>query len=396
MKIIAKILVVQQFVFQLAAFGIENPTKFPNSDELVKLLPVATINKGEKTRIISVMKNALQGKELNICAIGGSITAGANASDFKKTSYLPLVYNWWVNKFPKAKFNYVNAGIGATTSIFGVHRAERDLLKFNPDFTMVDFTVNDNGIRKECAESYEGLIRKIFINRPQSAIVSIAMVNKKMENVEDVHVTICKQYEIPMLSVKQVIEPMLKSGRISWSDWSNDDIHPIDNGHTLIAGLIINYLEECYKEATTSTKRIKIDKIKKPLTKNGFENSSVFDAANLTPTDLGNWTSMQEKGYWLNSWAASSEGKSMLLNIKCKSLIVGYRKNVTPTNGKLIIKVDGIQSKEINPNFPNGWGAFIANETLFKDEKAKEHSVEFIYSGKDGEPIYIKNLLIAK
>lgn len=395
MNKITKFLILLEVLFQFSAFAAEITTKFPDKTELVSLLPTATINEGDKSRIISVMKRALDGKELTIAAIGGSITAGANATNFKKTSYSPLVYDWWVSKFPKAKFNYVNAGIGATSSIYGVHRAERDLLKFNPDFTMVDFSVNDYGIRKECAESYEGLFRKILINRPQSAILSIAMVNKNMENVEDVHVTICKQYEIPMLSVKQVIEPMIKSGRLVWADWSRDDVHPNDNGHALIAGLIINYLEECYIEAVSSTKPIKIRKIKKPLTQNGYENSSVYDAASLTPTDLGDWTLMQEKGYWCNSWAANAEGKPMVLKVKAKSLIVGYRKNVTPTSGKLIIKMDGKQLKELNPNFANGWGAFVQDERVFKEEKANEHSIEFIYSGSPGEPIYIKYLLIS-
>jgi len=396
MKNINKCIIFLEVLFQFSAFAAEITTKFPDKTELVSLLPTATINNGEKKRIISVMKRALEGKELTIAAIGGSITAGANATDFQKTSYAPLVYNWWVTKFPNVKFNYVNAGIGATSSIYGVHRAERDLLKFNPDFTMVDFSVNDNGIRKECAESYEGLIRKIFINRPNSSILSIATVNAKMQSVEDVHATICKQYDIPMLSVKQVIEPMIKSGRLTWKDWSTDDVHPNDNGHALMAGLIINYLEECYKQAVSATKPIKISRIKKPVTKNEYKNSSVYDAANLTPTDLGGWTLMQDNGYWCNSWSASSEGKAMVLKVKAKSLIVGYRKQTKPTNGRLLIKMDGKLLKELNPNFPNGWGAFVQDEKIFKEEKAKEHTVEFIYTGNPGEPIFIKYLLIAK
>ncbi len=397
MKKITKIVFLLQLLFQCHANAAElTTTKFPDKAELVSLLPTATINNGNKSGIISVMKRALEGKELTIAAIGGSITAGANATNFRKTSYSPLVYDWWVSKFPNAKFNYVNAGIGATTSVYGVHRAERDLLKFKPDFTMVDFTVNDNGLRNECAESYEGLVRKILINRPQSALLSVAMFNSKMENVEDIHVAICRQYEIPMLSIKQLIEPMIKSGRLTWKDWSGDDVHPNQNGHTLIADLIINYLEDCYKEATSSPKAIKISKIKKPITKNGFEKSSVYDAANMKPTDLGDWSITHEPGYWSNSWVADSEGKPIMLKIKSKSLIVGYRKTIKPTNGKLIIKMDGIQLKEIDPNFPNGWGDYVQNETLFKEEKAKQHTIEFIYHGNPGEPTFIKYLLIAK
>lgn len=368
----------------------------PDSAGSSVTLPGSMINKGNNARIINLMEEAIQGREITIAAIGGSITAGANASNFLKTSYSPLIYDWWVHKFPNSKFKYVNAGIGATTSIYGVHRAERDLLKYNPDFTMIDFSVNDNEIKNECTESYEGLIRKIFFSCPQSAILSIAMVDKKMENVEEAHCRICKHYQIPMISVKQVIAPMLESGKIRWSDWSRDEVHPNDNAHKLIANLVINYLEECYKKASTLSKSIKLKKIAKPVTVNGFQKSGVYDAVDIMPTNMGSWTVTKETGYWKNSWITSSEGAPLIFKTKAKSVFLGYKKNVTHTEGHIIVKVDGKQVCEIDPNFENGWGTYDANIKLFKEEKSKEHVIEFLYTGKSGEPIYIKYLLIAK
>ena len=71
-------------------------------------------------------------------------------------------------------------------------------------------------------------------------------------------------------------------------------------------------------------------------------------------------------------------------------------KTVKPTNGKLIIKLDGKQLKEIDPNFKKGWGDWVPNETVFKEDMAEQHTLEFIYSGSQGEPILIKYLLIAE
>jgi lysophospholipase L1-like esterase len=42
-----------------------------------------------------------------------------------------------------AKFDYINAGIGGTTSQFGVTRVENYLLCYHPDFVIVEFSVND-------------------------------------------------------------------------------------------------------------------------------------------------------------------------------------------------------------------------------------------------------------
>jgi len=368
-------------------------TKLPDRAELTSLLPTAMVGNEDKSRIIGVMKSALQGKELTIMGIGTSIMAGANASDFKKTSLSPLVYDWWVSKFPMAKFKFINAGMGASSAVYAVHRAERDLLKFNPDFSVIDYTASDRNFEPE---GMEGLIRKMLINRPQSAMLSIIQGGQNSGKVTDIHVAICENYGIPMLSVPHIFQPLLKSGRIVWKDWSIDTIHPNDAGHAMIANLIICYLEACYKEAISPSKSKRINKIKPPITKNGFAMSTVHDASSFAPDEFGAWTIYRENSGWNNSWAAKSEGKPLVFNLKSKSLIFGYRKTIKPTNGKLIIKMDGKLIKEIDPNFKKGWGDWVPNETVFKEDKAENHTIEFIYSGTPGEPILIKYLLIAK
>jgi hypothetical protein len=367
--------------------------KFPDRTELTSLLPTAVVGNADKTRIIGVMQSALKGEELTIMGIGTSIMAGANASDFKKTSLSPLVYDWWVSKFPKAKFNFINAGMGASSAVFAVHRAERDLLKHHPDFTVIDYAGGDRNFE---AEGYEGLVRKLLIQRPQSALLSIIQGGQNPAKVPEVHVAICENYGIPILSAPQIFQPLLKSGRLVWQDWSTDTIHPSDAGHAMIADLIISFLEECYQEAATSSKPVEIGGLKAPVTKNGFEKSAVHDAASLVPDDRGGWTINEGADFWRNSWAANAEGKPMVFKVMAKSLIFGYRKTVKPTNGKLIVRMDGKQIKEIDPNFLKGWGDWVPNETVFKTDRAEDHTIEFLYSGSQGEPILIKYLLIAE
>ena len=396
-RIIGAVLVIASYGLPVT-YAEESPpvpkaTKFPDRAELATLLPSAVVGNADKSRIIGVMQGALQGKEMTIMGIGTSIMAGANADDFKKTSLSPLVYDWWVGKFPKAKINFINAGIGASSAVYAVHRAERDLLKHDPDFTVIDYTGGDKNFE---AEGYEGLVRKMLIRRPQSALLSIIQGGPNPAKVPEGHVAICENYGIPILSVPQVVQPLLKSGRLEWADWSSDTIHPSQSGHKMIADLIISYLEECYKEAAALSGAVKIGELKPPVTPNGFAKSSVYDASSLKPGDSGNWTPYRDGSGWDNSWAASSEGKPMLLKLKAKSLIFGYRKTIKPTNGRLIVKLDGQQIKEIDPNFNNGWGDWVPNETVFKTDTVEDHTIEFIYSGSPGEPILIKYLLIAE
>ena len=125
-------------------------------------------NPGYIWNIKNVMKRAEAGKKLTIGFIGGSITQGSLSSTPQKC-YAYLVYEWWVRTFPNARFEYVNAGIGGTTSQFGVARAQDDLLSKNPDFVIAEFSVNDEST-EHFMETYEGLVRKILSSKPQPAL----------------------------------------------------------------------------------------------------------------------------------------------------------------------------------------------------------------------------------
>ena len=93
-------------------------------------------NLGNPNRILHVMARAMRGETLRIGFIGGSITQGS-LSSAPDTCYAYLVYQWWCKTFPKAEVTYINAGIGGTTSQFGVARVEEDLLAKKPDFVIV-------------------------------------------------------------------------------------------------------------------------------------------------------------------------------------------------------------------------------------------------------------------
>ena len=101
------------------------------------------VNRGNQARIKNVMKRAIAGEKITLGFLGGSITQGSLSST-PETCYAYLVYDWWRKTFPNAEFVYLNAGIGGTTSQFGVARVESDLLRYKPDFVIVEFSVNDD------------------------------------------------------------------------------------------------------------------------------------------------------------------------------------------------------------------------------------------------------------
>lgn len=108
-----------------------------------ELYPAPLVNKGNSARIANLMKKAQSGGKYTVAVLGGSISQGAGSTG--NNSYGALVCNWWRENFPKAQFTFVNAGLGATTPQMACYRMQSDLLRFNPDFVVVDFTVNTYG-----------------------------------------------------------------------------------------------------------------------------------------------------------------------------------------------------------------------------------------------------------
>lgn len=97
----------------------------------------AVLNEGNLHRIKRVMKQASRSEDVVIGFLGGSITQGCLSST-PETCYAYLVYKWWCEKFPNANIRYVNAGIGGTTSQFGVARVEDDLHAYAVDISFLE------------------------------------------------------------------------------------------------------------------------------------------------------------------------------------------------------------------------------------------------------------------
>ena len=184
------------------------------------------VNRGNQRRIKEVMKRAQAGEKLTLGFLGGSITQGSLSST-PETCYAYLVYEWWKKTFPNAEFVYLNAGIGGTTSQFGVARVESDLLRYKPDFVIVEFSVNDDN-NEFFLETYEGLIRKIYGNVEKPAVLIVHNVCYDTgKNAEEQHLKIGKHYNIPCVGMKETIYPLVESGELPNRDITPDDLYEL-------------------------------------------------------------------------------------------------------------------------------------------------------------------------
>lgn len=354
------------------------------------------INHGDFSKISEVMLRAHNGEKLNIVFLGGSITQGCLAS-IPSFCYAYKVYKWWCNRFPKANFSFFNAGIGGTTSQFGVARVEEHVLSKKPDFLLVEFAVNDSDT-PFFEETYEGLIRRILGSEESPALLLMNNATfDKGENAERIHLEVAKYYNLPMVSMKSTLFKAVKDGELSPSSLSTDFLHPNDFGHDLVAKVIIDTLEQIfdsvfrynYEKETDSNQNVSISsmaeyKLPKPLTLNRYENSFRIKSKNMDDFGIvfnGFCVDRHPKKDFLDIFSGGFIGEkvndSISFDVECTGVSIQYKKAVNKPAPIASVVIDGNEEKKVvlDANFDEDWGDCLYIQTIDDNLEKKVHNI---------------------
>lgn len=351
------------------------------------------VNRGSWGRLRSVMQRAAEGQPLKVGFLGGSITQGSLAST-PDTCYAWLVYSWWREHYPQAE--YINAGIGGTTSQFGAARVEDDLLRYHPHVVFVEFSVNDD-CNAHFQETYEGLIRKII--RSGAAVVLIHNVMyDTMRSAEDIHLAIGRHYNLPCVSMKSTIYPEVAAGRIPNRRITPDDLHPNDEGHALVASVITFFLDQVFasdaEEAECS--------LPLPLTANQYETSIRYQNHNSNPVCHGFEADLTPQEHitqmFRHGYTAWKTGDSIEFTVEGTGIAVQYRKSVRKPAPIARVVVDDCEDTAVilDANFQEDWGDCLYIDTVLEHGAKKVHKVSItIVQSHDDDvvPFYLVSVI---
>ncbi len=347
-----------------------------------RMKALSTYIKGNQGRLAKVFKKAKAGEKITVAYIGGSITQGSSAGD--KECYARLTTDWIIEQFPDAEIEYVRAGIGATGSYIGVHRADRDVLSKNPDLVFIDFSVNDTSANTQRdINSYDSLLRKLYNSETKPAVVTIAMTQEDGTSFQKHHSEICTAYDIPMISYREAILDVINNGHIIWDDISDDNIHPNVPGHKVLTELITSYLQNVIDNLDTIDENSESD-LSTPYTENKYENASVLTPETIEPVDMTGWTYEANMfgnfgGIWtVRTNDGTYDGVNPLkFEVEAKNIGIFYGK-MTTKGGTFDVVVDGTVAKTINSDFSGGWGSYVEAEEVISFPETGKHTVEIV------------------
>ncbi len=349
-------------------------------------------NIGNRVRLANVIKKLQAGEDVTVAYLGGSITQGTSAGN--DLCYARLTTNWLQEKFPDAKITYVNAGIGATGSYIGVHRADNDVLSKNPDLIFIDFSVNDTTERTEInKETYASLLRKLWNYSTNPAIVTIAMTQDNGTSFIEYHGEVVKKFDIPMISYKDAILDIIDKGYIKWTDISDDNIHPNVPGHALLTDLITNYLQSVIDDLDNISGE-ESDFVSVTDIGNTYVDAKLLMSGDVEPTKLGVFTATTTNfGNFQNPWLVRSTdgqfGDDAGIEFEFEGTNVGILYGKLTSNSCLAdVAIDGEVVSTINPAFPGGWGNYVEFEQIATGLSEGKHTITITPKSQDGPAMF--------
>ncbi|MDI7275160.1 MAG: GDSL-type esterase/lipase family protein [Anaerolineae bacterium] len=277
------------------------------------------------------------GGAVRIGFLGGSITEGAGATS-RDRRYSTLLVQYLDSLYPSS-FVEINAGRGATDSLTGVFRLDRDLLDSSPNLVILDYGVNDWGLPEQRV-AYENVIRRILARK--IAVLSIFLMTDTGENQQSWQADLCRRYGVPAVSYRDAYYPMIQDGTIAWSELAADYVHPNDLGHELIAFLLSEHLTGALSQEPPA-----LNSAMPPvLYGTDFLTTTVYQHGDDTATLLGSEGWNVEQGALLNYFggdaiSAEAPGSSYRLSFEGTSLAINYSRLNDPRHGMVDVYVDG-------------------------------------------------------
>ena len=366
-------------------------------------------------RLNAVFKKAQNGQPITIAAIGGSITEGAghdemsgvsvsakdlgvtvNGDTYENSKYVDRVVNWFDTTFESSAVTKVNAGFGGTPSFLGTFRLEHDVLKYNPDLVIVEFSVNDLGNYQldegYMLDAYESVIRKSL--ESGAAVVAVFTVNNLYDNIgnswQNYHKLIADHYNIPTISYHNAIYPN-NEWITEWTKLSGDNVHPNVAGHALLANCITSYFEDVYEMDSHTATKI-------PATwyhKDTFANTEIlyFDNAEFNGMTK---TASNKYGYIAkNAEGTGNESIKVKVPAGAKEIYVFY--NTITNAGSIYTKLgDSAESGPFSTNVSSISYSHGEWTRIYNGEALNEDTDLTIRSDNDGKPLEILTVLVLK
>ena len=384
--------------YEVPEITVDPPVEF-GSDKYNSMISKSLLNPGNNRRLKAAIDKAIEGEDVTIAYIGGSITQGAGAKPIHTECYAYRSFVKFKEMYGKNSgdnVHFVKAGVGGTPSELGMIRYDRDVLrdgKVKPDIVVVEFAVNDEGDETK-GICYESLILNILSCENKPAVVLLFSVFANDWNLQERLSQVGRLYDLPMVSISDAVVEQFKFTKeegniITKRQFFYDIYHPTNDGHAIMTDCLA-YLFEQTANSSLDEKDVSLDK--EPVIGNSFvgihlidkkdnECGAVIEQGSFKETDEelqfvemdDNPLGIPQFPYnWMH--APDSGDDSFHLRVNSRSLLLVFKDSGRMDFGKADVYVDGTFVLTADPKAV-GWTHCNA-VILYQEESIREHNVE--------------------
>ena len=220
------------------------------------------------------------------------------------------------------------------------------------------------------------------------------------KNAEAVHIPIAEYYQIPAVSMRESIWRMMQTGEIREETFTSDHLHPGDQGHRIVADIMISQLCKIYQSLELQTGQTEgAVCMPPPLTRNRFEFASRLQVMNCHPLLKGFLKDTREKqgvlDIWKQGWYAAKAGDCITFEVQASCISVQFLRSVRRRSPIAEAVVDGDRSSAVrlDGNFDEDWGDFLALETVLDSEERAVHTLQIQITEQGEEPFYLVSVI---
>ena len=328
-----------------------------------------------------------------VAFMGGSIT--------QMNGYRPMVVDWLQKRYPKTKFEFINAGISSTCSTTGAFRLKSHILdKGQIDLFFIEFAVNDDQdaghASRECIRGMEGIIRNARKAQPNMDIIVTHFVNPgmleqlrsgKMPLSMASHEKVLKAYDVSTIFLAREVADRINAGSLTWKVFGGT--HPKPAGNAIATKMIAQLLSEAWDKPALN------EPSPHAMPWKPVDSGSYFNGHFLLPAESVNDTWAWHVPDWkkipggfrtnpfggMSLLTATEPGKETTLKFKGRAL--GAYVLAGPDAGALEVSIDGGQWKRVDLYHHHSRGLNYPRTVMFaSDLRAGEHTAKLRLSAK--------------
>ncbi len=335
------------------------------------MLQRSLISMGNNYRIKKALQKSRGGEEVALVYLGASITMKRSEENDK--GFATLSYQFFRDTFGKQdNIRYINAGMNGTTSTMGLIRADRDVLSYNPEIVFVEFAVNDSkdNIQREI---FESLILRLLKAESKPAVILLFMSSEAGYSCQGHMQVIGEHYKLPMISICDAVLTEIGEKRMSWKEYSDDNIHPNESGNRIVAECIAHF----YRVTDAAPEQEEALIPEQPFFGNAYTSMKLLEAGDMKPVSLGSFVkeeAIKEFRYGL-VYQRNTGNKSLKIKLRCRSLFVIYKETNNSMEGDAQIFVDGRIKGIMSGYRIFGWGNPVS-VFVFREDQVREHIIE--------------------